>query len=281
MLSLIVPFLLITEVKDSISSLPKAGEAVVVRAPFNGWVPALTDEESYRKFVAAVKAGNVAAVKGLRPKRLKVFSGGQKAVVSDILEMTKDRGLKAQAFPTNVHAVVLRFPDAEGMSEVPFWVPSFYCRKTEDPVHPSETKFPIFLVLPDPATVPKPGMKMMLTATGDVSIPVAKGLFDFEAMVKAMAADDDTGLKELEEKKRIAMVEKLTEILVLERHANRFLANGNHAVEARILTGPYKDQTCWVPEQFTATLEVKMLSYKNAEAILSGKEVAKKKPKRR
>ena len=91
-------------------------------------------------------------------------------------------------------------------------------------------------------------------------VAAAKDLLAFEAWIKAASAKDDVGIEELAKARRVVAIESLSPILVIERHTNPLLAKGVHAVEGRILGGPYKDQSCWVEESCVVKLALQVTS---------------------
>ena len=107
--------------------------------------------------------------------------------------------------------------------------------------------------LPDVKAMPEPGLKMIIYRQGKGPVSVAKKLVHYDAMIKASTASDKIGLAELKKKNQIVPIGEHTDILVIERHLKR--GKVTHAVEARVLNGPYKDQVVWVPEAFTAKFE--------------------------
>jgi hypothetical protein len=245
---------------------PKPGDRVAIHAQFGDGAPALNSADGYNKFIQAVKAQDKARVKALWNNGLTLLTDGCLVEVIGVEERGTDHGPSGQQFPVNVPVAVVKVIDRRSPSSDLLWVPVIYFRKPSDPAHPALSRFPVLSCVPDPEIIPSPGLEMLLVSPKNLKVPVTKNVFDFTAMVKAFRAEDDEGISELEKRKRMTWVDSFTRILVIERHTNPFLANGVHAVEARILDGPYKDQSCWATESYTAKLTLQITSFREAAA---------------
>lgn len=104
-------------------------------------------------------------------------------------------------------------------------------------------------LVPDPTWIPKPGDQASVYAAEGSGAYAAKDMFAYTALAKAAKANDDVGIDDLVEKKRVVVVPHLTRLLVIERHTNPYTTGEIKAVEARFQDGPLKGQTAWVPEQ--------------------------------
>lgn len=123
-------------------------------------------------------------------------------------------------------------------------------------------------LVPDPTWIPKAGDQAFLyTADGSGSY-AAKDMFAYLALIKALKAKDQVGADELIAKKRVAIVPRLTRLLVIERNTNPYSTGEINALEVRFQDGPYKDQAAWVLESEAE----KLITVDQLAAIKRGQE---------
>jgi hypothetical protein len=254
MVSIFIAVITVSQVPDV-----KPGRRLAVVAPGESWVPAAASRDAYRKYILAVRNGDKKEIEAMYPESLKVIKGGSRIEVIAVDRLNIKRDYIADPSPGSVPAVVLKISDNQPTEkEEQLFVPMIYFEDAGNP-SPVSAKFPLIDIVVDDKAVPDAGMKMLVFLKGKTTIPIAKDLFAFEAMIKAGNANDDVGIKELALARRIVGIDIFTPILVIERHTNPFLAQGVHAVEARILGGPYKEQACWVEESCVIKLALKVV----------------------
>jgi hypothetical protein len=253
--------------------VPKPGEKFQVHAPFGSLVPALVNRASFEKYMSASIVAEQARIRPAWGDLLQTLSDGCQVEVVETIERGSDKGTGGQRYLSNASVVLVKVFDKRFSSDATFWVPAPYFNKPNEPPHPALQSFPVLFVLPDTEAIPAPGAEMILYNDGDrkPKVPITTGLFEFADMAKACKAGDARGIKELEEKKKLLWVEGLTSILVIERHDNPFIANGVHAVEARLLDGPYKGKVFWIGEQYTAKQALHVLKYRDVERFIKGR----------
>jgi hypothetical protein len=250
----------------AVSQMPdlRAGQHVTVTARADSWIPGAASRDDYAKLILAIRNQDRRRIEAMFPDSLKLIPNGSKVEVIEVDRPRTGGNYIADPSPANVPAVVVRMPGKPAAEDPDrFWVPMIYLAAPGASPRALWAKFPDLEIETDPQAVPEPGMRMLLKGRTIKTILVAKDLFSFQAMIKAANAGDVVGVQGLAKAKRIATVEDLTPILVLERHTNPLLAQGVNAVEARILAGPYKDQSCWVQEEFTAKLVLRVAGWES------------------
>ena len=254
MVAVIVVAITISQVPDV-----KPGQKVAIYAPGEGYVPGATSQDTYRKFILAVRNKHWKDIGTMFPEEIKAIKSGSQIEVVDVDRLNVKRDYIADPSPGSVPAVVLKMSSKQPSDKDDrLWVPLIYFERAGN-ASPVAAKFPHIDVTIDEKAVPEPGMKMLVSLKGQRTIPIAKDLFAFEAMIKAGNAKDGIGIQELAKSRRIVGIDSLTPILVIERHTNPILAEGVHAVEGRILGGPHKDQSCWVEESCVIKLALQVV----------------------
>lgn len=119
---------------------------------------------------------------------------------------------------------------------------------------PDMSAAPKVEMVPDQDWEPKPGDTAQLYSPRKEDVFAAFDLFSFTDLVKFIKANDQNGVDEMIAKRRLTLVEKGASVLVIERHANAFLAGGIPALEVRMLEGRRKGEKVWVLESSVARL---------------------------
>ena len=96
---------------------------------------------------------------------------------------------------------------------------------------------------------------------------MCKDIFAFEEFIKAVGAGDKKGLEDLEARKKLAWLDPMSRVLILEEKTNQFIGKGVPVSEARILNGPYAGQSVWVPNSYLVVLKAQMVSERDAERL--------------
>jgi hypothetical protein len=108
--------------------------------------------------------------------------------------------------------------------------------------------------VPDKKWFPQPGDHAVLYREDKLSICITTDMFAFEECFKFSRANDKAGMEDMVRRKRLALADSGTSVLVIELHVNRFIADGTPAIELRILDGEFKDQKAWVRQSEVARL---------------------------
>jgi hypothetical protein len=221
------------------------GQKLTLSARSDRWVPAATSQDGYRRLLLAVRNANKEQIVALFPGSLDLLKAGSKIEIIEMDRLGKKTDYLRDPSVGNVAAVVVKTNGSDNR----YWIPLVYLETSEKPTAIAD-RFPMLDFAVDAGIVLGPGNHAILFREDGSTVPIAKNMSSFEAMIKAGSAGDNVGMRELFKAKRIAAVDVFTPVLVIERHANPFLAKGVRAIEGRTLSGPYKDQSCGLPESF-------------------------------
>jgi hypothetical protein len=260
----------------AVSQMPdlRAGQHVTVTANADSWIPGAASRDDYAKLILAIRARDRRRIGAMFPNQLRMIPNGSKVEVIEVNRPKTGGNYITDPSPANVPAVVVRMPGKPAAEDPDrFWVPMIYLAAPGARPRAIWDKFPVFKVETYLNThmASEPGERMVLKGRPNPGVPVAWDMTSFQAMVKARSAGDAVGFRALHEAHRVAMVEDLTPILVIKqhaiikKHANGLVEIESPATEARILAGPYKDQSCWVQEDFTFRLALRVTGWESPD----------------
>jgi len=100
---------------------------------------------------------------------------------------------------------------------------------------------------PDRTWTPEPGDEGVVWLDDPQKVRLAAAdFFSCNAMVKAFEANDDDGLKQLRESKRVAGIPHLTPVRIIKVHDNPYSFEGYRVLEIRILGGENSGKSAWM-----------------------------------
>jgi hypothetical protein len=209
-----------------------------------GWIPVLADEAAYRRFCAAVRRRDGKALRSL------AFDDGKLAFRRKPSEVEVVEAVKDSEPP----AAIVKAADGKpvvGTLETAV-VPLSLLGETGGDL-------PAFDLVPaSPPVRAAAGAEMVLFREGDFDVPLTKDLLANEEYLKLALAKDSVGIEKMAQSGRLFYAPKLTRVLVLERHSNRFLGKGIVAVEGRVIDGEHADKVFWCPEAWVVQLDLKI-----------------------
>ena len=227
--------------KPTAPDLPAKGQKIAVSAA-RGTVPALRSAGDYREFLGAVGREDTAAIKASWPGKLLLLGSGQVVtVVGTELPAASGRRTppnppsegEGSDDPAGVPAVLAEV-SILGKSEI-VRIPAVYFPAAGGGGRRGAGRFPSLIESID-HIVPVPGLEMVIWWEHDW-VAVARGYFEFVAMMKAVRAADAVGIEEMGQRGRMALVASGTRILVIQRHVNVGLT-GEDAAECRATRRP-------------------------------------------
>jgi hypothetical protein len=263
--------------KDEAKPLAR-GDKVTLVATY-GQVPVFIDEKTCKSYLVAAKATTPQAYELIRSmfnnSSLELIRSGEEAVIENIDSLVEKNGspkklplLDNILNPVLVPYIAVKFKD----QEAPEWVPIVYLKQPSGKPYGIETRFPVLVGVDDFSVTPEPGKIMYITNNDDSEISIADGLGSYDDMKKAIAANDDVGIRELLRNGSIKRIPAGSRAKIIERHANPFIK----AAEVRLIDGPVKGQVWWVQEQFTAVRSVVVYPY---QAVKNAMKTQPKKKK--
>jgi hypothetical protein len=233
---------------------PAVGEIRTLRVDPDSWAPLARDIDAYTSLLEAARTRDSRTIDSLwSAKGVWFVADTRRMEVVSIRQPEKSWKL---AIP----AVEVKPADGKslpggGRPGETRWIPIPYLREDNEADPRAEPGMPRIKFTVDRKAMPEPGKLMTLFGNVD-EVPVCKDVFAFESFIKSLRARDGDGLDELRRRGVVKDVPLGTDILVIERHTNPFLAKGTHAVEGRVQGGPMDGKVVWVQEEYTGVIKI-------------------------
>lgn len=220
-----------------------SGGKVSLRLDYTGAVaPGFESERTYRAFLLAVRSESADAI---------VKSVSKAAVIPINSDLTMASYREGTDYPLFNPAIEVNVHSGLYAGQT-FFMPAQYFRKPEDPGLKLEHMLPAFAIRREPDYEAEVGDTVLLSLRLTYNdVPVAKGMTNYEEFLTALKANDSYGIKELVKQKRVGYTPSVTPMLVIKRRENPFIGDGVPVIEGRLLDGPYRNETVWVPEMLT------------------------------
>lgn len=256
----------------------KRGDKVTLSVTY-GKVPVFVDEKSCKNFLTCAKAANPRGfelIKGMfDDSSLELIKSGEEATVESIDQLVDGEGkpkklpsLDTILNPVLVPYVVVRLKDRVA----PSWVPVIYLKQPNGKPYGIESRFPVVIAIDNFASMPLPGKIMYVNSEDNNDIPIARGIGSYDRMIKAIAANDQVGIRELTKDGEMRRIPSGSRARVIERK----IYTDIRAAEARFIDGPAKDEVWWIPEQFTSVPSIEIYPYQAVRSIMKAQPKKKR-----